>query len=61
MKILSSFTHLHVAPNLFDFLSSIEHRIFNRIFKVLFHTIKVNGDEDLNLQKDNKKSTIKVL
>lgn len=43
------FTHIHFAPNLFDYLSSME---FNRIFKVFFHTMKVKGERALNLQKD---------
>ncbi len=28
MKILLSFTHSHVAPKLYDLLSSAEHKIF---------------------------------
>jgi len=27
LKILSSFTHLQVVPNLYEFLSSAEHKI----------------------------------
>ncbi len=27
MKILSSFIHPHIVPNLYEFLSSVEHKI----------------------------------
>jgi len=28
MKILSSFTHPHVVPNLYEFLYSVKHKIY---------------------------------
>ncbi len=36
MKILSSFTHLHVIPNLYDFLFNVEHKI--RYFEEFWRT-----------------------
>ncbi len=41
MKILSSFTHLHLGPKLYAFLSSVEHKI--RYFEIYIHTVKVSG------------------
>jgi len=37
MKILSSFTHLHVVPNQSEFLSSVEHkrRYFEECWKAI--------------------------
>ncbi len=34
MKIVSSFTHFHVIPNLYTFLSYVEHKIiyFDELF-----------------------------
>jgi len=55
MKILTSFTHPHVVPNLYEFLSSVEHKIrsFLRMletrelvaidFHSIFPTMEVNG------------------
>jgi len=49
MNILSSFTHAQVVANLYEFLSSAEHK--GRYFEELFGTIdysrknKVNGAE----------------
>ncbi len=39
---LSSFTHPHLVPNLYDFLSAVEHqKIFWRTKNVFIHTMKV--------------------
>jgi len=44
MKILS-FTHPHVLPNLYSFLSAAVHK---RIcFNYFVHTIKVNGVQNI--------------
>lgn len=42
MKICPSFTHLHVTPNLYDFISSAEHKIryFELLIKYFFDHIK---------------------
>jgi len=51
MKILSSFTHPQVVANLYEFLSSAEHkgRYFDWNFGTIdfFSTMKVNGPKQL--------------
>ncbi len=53
MKISSSFTHLHVFPNLLDFLSSVEHksRYFEECWEssnlgsIDFYSMKYSGSQ----------------
>ncbi len=54
MKFLSLFTHIHVVPNLYEFLSYVEHA--RRYFKnagiqtldeTVWTTMKVNRDQQL--------------
>jgi len=49
MKILSSFTHPQVVANLYDFLSSAEHkgRYFEEHLKIKKNTMEVNGAKQL--------------
>ncbi len=48
-KILSSFTHLHGIPNLYNFLSS-----------VFVHAVKVNGVQFLCMDKINLNTFFKT-
>ncbi len=47
--ILSSFTHLNVVPNLFDFLSSVEQKkkiFFRNVSTFFVQIMKVSGVEN---------------
>ncbi len=62
MKMLSSFTHPHVVPNLYEFLSYAEHKgRYLKMFVPLpvdFHSIERNTMEvNLDLQQFNYQSS----
>ncbi len=45
IAILSSFIHQHVVPNLYEFLSAVEHKRknFEKCLRAFFHTMEVKG------------------
>ncbi len=49
MKIVSS-SSTHVAPNQYDFIPSVEHKI-RIVLVALFHAISRHNDEILSLKK----------
>jgi len=57
MKILSSFTHPHVFANMYEFLSSAEHKV--RYFeKQLFGTIDLHSRKKNTLEVNGAKVPI---
>lgn len=58
MKIMLSFTHCHVIPNLYDIFSCIEHKRSNFIYTALFHS---NSTEITMSKMEKSPDGVKIL
>jgi len=62
MKILSSFTHLYVVPNLtFFLLQNIKEDILRNVSFYFFHTMEVNGNQNWCPAEERKDHFISVV